>query len=350
MNTFGRYLRLTTFGESHGPAMGGILDGMPSRIPVSEVLIQKELDRRRPGSGMGASRRSEPDKIRILSGISTEGLTLGSPIGFIIPNRDARPADYSDICGAFRPNHADFTWQKKYGIREIAGGGRASARETVNWVAGGAIARQLLSPEGISVEGWISGVGEWQPEDIYVKPSDFKAGEAEIERAMRENDSVGARISCIVRGCPIGLGEPVFGKLHSRLAEAMMTINAAKSFEYGLGRDACRSRGSEVADIFVPDNMAPEGVSTLTNYSGGIQGGVSNGMDICFAVGLKPTPTLMMPVDSVDVEGKPCTIHPRGRHDVCVALRAVPVVEAMACLVLADMLLASRMPLKARKP
>lgn len=350
MNTFGRYLRLTTFGESHGPAIGGILDGMPSRIPISVDRIQQELDRRRPGKSKGVSQRRESDRIQILSGISSDGLTLGTPIGFMIPNHDSRQSDYSDISRVFRPCHADFTWQKKYGIREAAGGGRASARETANWVAGGAMVRQILDAEGISVEGWVSGTGSWMSQDIYEKPTDFGEMDSEIEKAIQSRDSIGGRVSCIIRGCPIGLGEPVFDKLHSRLAEAMMSINAAKAFEYGIGSDACRKSGSSVADIFVSDPSKDGGIITLTNFSGGIQGGVSNGQDIYFSVVFKPVPTLMRPVPTVDVDGNPCILQPRGRHDVCVALRAVPVVEAMSCLVIGDMLLASQRPLKARMP
>lgn len=342
MNTFGHHLRLTTFGESHGPAIGGILDGMPSRIRISVEAVQERLDRRRPGNAKGTSARRETDKIRILSGLSFDGLTLGSPIGFIIENNDARPGDYERYADKFRPNHADFTYQAKYGIREAAGGGRASARETANWVAAGALAGHLTDLCGVCVKAWISGVGPWKAEDLYSGESDPERIQAVIAEAGERGDSVGGLVSCRISGVPAGLGDPVFGKLHSRLAAAMMSINAAKSFEYGLGRKASEAYGSEMADIFVPDACRPGRIGTLTNFSGGIQGGISNGNDICLAVAFKPTPTIMMPQATVDIHGQECMLQPAGRHDVCVALRAVPVVEAMATLVIADAFIASQ--------
>lgn len=344
MNSFGNLLRLTTFGESHGPAMGGILDGMPSRVPFDAEAVQQALCRRRPGSGAGRSARKETDIIRILSGVSPEGLTLGTPIGFMIPNVDARPGDYSRL---LRPNHADYTYEMKYGIRAVAGGGRASARETASWVAAGAMASMLTRPEGITIRAAVSGVGEWESADPYsllLLPAE--AMEI-VEKAGAAGDSVGGLVSCVVSGVPAGLGEPVFDKLHSRLAAAMMSINAAKCFEYGLGRKAARSYGSETADPFVlpPGASCPEPAG---DFSGGIQGGISNGRDIRFTVAFKPTPTLMRDVESFDIEGNRGVIPARGRHDVCVALRAPAVVEAMAALVVADALLASRLPLKSR--
>ena len=348
MNTFGQFLRLTTFGESHGPAIGGILDGMPPRIHVDKDKVDAMLARRRPGAGGACSSRKESDRIRILSGLTPDGFTLGTPIGFMIANQDARPSDYSDSAGLFRPNHADFTYQQKYGIAASSGGGRSSARETANWVAAGAIALSILNPEGISTSAWISGIGPWKADDIYSGQSDRETIGRIAEEARSEGDSVGALVSCRIKGGPAGLGEPVADKLQSRLAAAMMSINAAKSFEYGLGREAAGAYGRETADIPVPDEDTTGGITFATNFSGGIQGGISNGEDIYFSVAFKPTPTLMQPMPTVDRKGRPATLLPRGRHDACVGLRAVPVVEAMASLVIADMLLASRLPLKAQ--
>lgn len=349
MNTIGYALRLTTFGESHGPAMGGILDGMPPRIPIDFRQIDAQLERRRPGSGaVAVSARREPDELRLLSGLSPEGLTLGTPIGFIIENRDARPADYDACRGKLRPNHADYTYLRKYGMPQQSGGGRASARETVNVVAAGAIARQLLTPQGIGIEAWISGIPGNMPDEIDSAPVDRACIEDLAKAAAASGDSFGALVSCRISGVPAGLGDPVYGKLQARLAMAMMSINAAKSFEYGSGRAAAGCYGSESADLFVKD--AAGNITTASNYSGGIQGGISNGQDILFAVAFKPTPTLMREVQTLDVDGNQCTIPPRGRHDVCVALRAVPVVEAMASLVIADALISSGLPLKAQLP
>ncbi len=344
MNSFGNILRLTTFGESHGPAIGGILDGMPSRIIVDIDAVQEALLRRRPGFGKGCSARKETDRINILSGLSPEGLTLGTPIGFVIPNIDARSADYSAL---LRPNHADYTYEVKYGIRAVAGGGRASARETASWVAAGAIASMLTRPEGISIRAAVTGIGEWESETPYMLAELPEEAMRIVEAAGAAGDSVGGLVSCVISGVPAGLGEPVFDKLHSRLAAAMMSINAAKCFEYGLGRRASRSYGSATVDMFeIPagsSRPAPVG-----DFSGGIQGGISNGRDIRFTVAFKPTPTLMREVESYDIEGNPGVIPPRGRHDVCVALRAPAVVEAMATLVVADALLTSRISLKSR--
>lgn len=313
MNSFGQLIRLSTFGESHGPAMGGILDGMPPRVHIDPARIQAECDRRRPGSRPLVSQRREPDRVEILSGISRDGLTLGSPIGFIVRNADARSADYDEI---LRPNHADYTYLAKYGIHEFAGGGRASARETVSWVIAGAICRHWLETRGISLAA------------EFVEPRS-------VAEAAADGDSVGGVVSGVIEGLPVGIGEPVFDKLQARLAQAMMSINAAKAFEYGDGIAAASMRGSECADIpYIEDGR----VSFRTNHSGGIQGGISNGMPVTFKVWFKPTPTIMRPLPTLDANLHEVTTSPRGRHDPCVAIRAVPVVEAMALLTVADLL------------
>lgn len=323
MNTFGTLIRLTTFGESHGPAMGGILDGMPAGVKLDFDALRREMARRRPGGQTGTSPRREADELELLSGLTPEGVTLGSPIGFIVRNRDARPADYDGYQGKFRPNHADYTYMKKYGIHDFRGGGRASARDTVSWVAAGAICRQWLSLEGIRIKA------------RFIETQS-------VTEAMRDGDSVGGIVECMIEGVKAGVGEPVADKLHARLAAAMMSINAAKAFEYGDGARSATMRGSESLDRFiVPADTAGHGMPTLrcaSNHSGGIQGGISNGMPICFRVSFKPTPTLGQRVESVDSDGNPCVIEPRGRHDACVAIRAVPVVEAMAALTIADMI------------
>lgn len=318
MNTFGKYIRLTTFGESHGPAMGGILDGMPSRVHIDLAKVQEELDRRAPGRSKFVSQRKEPDRLEVLSGITADGLTLGTPIGFIVRNKDHRPEDYSQYEGKFRPNHADYTYYAKYGIHDFRGGGRASARETVSWVAAGAICRQWLDRFGISVSARLVETGN-------------------IEDAASRGDSVGGVVEGHIEGLPTGVGEPVFDKLSARLASAMMTINAAKAFEYGDGFMAASMRGSECQDIpYIEEETG--NISFHTNHSGGIQGGISNGMPVDFRVWFKPTPTIMQRMESLDVNGSRTVIEPGGRHDPCVALRAVPVVEAMAILTVADLL------------
>lgn len=351
MNTFGYFLRLTTFGESHGSAIGGVIDGMPPRIPIDLSEIQNALDRRRPAQSPGASPRREPDRIQIISGLNSDNLTLGSPIAFIIENKDSRSGDYSATREMFRPNHADFTYFKKYGLLPEPGGGRSSARETACRVAAGAIAMQILKPQGISIEAWISTVGNVAASNLYDRENAlqlYPEFQEVIESARRRGDSVGALISCVAKNVPAGLGDPIYGKLQSRLAAAMMSINAAKSFEYGIGREACHAYGSETADLFSTDSNG--NIRPLSNYSGGIQGGISNGADICFSVAFKPIPTLGMPLPTVDYKGNPCVIEPKGRHDSCVGFRAVPVVEAMAALVVADALLEARLPLKAQLP
>lgn len=317
MNTLGTLVRLTTFGESHGPAMGGILDGMPPMVHIDTVKVQQFLDRRRPGSRPHVSQRRESDCLEILSGISSDGYTLGTPIGFIIRNRDARSSDYENYKGLLRPNHADYTYLKKYGYTQLPGGGRASARETVNWVAAGAICAQWLETSGIRITAHFT---ETNP----------------VVQTAGNGDSTGGIVEGYIQGLPAGLGEPVFDKYHARLASAMMGINAAKAFEYGDGIKAAYSLGSESIDKFregLPDNAPCTG-----NHSGGVQGGITNGMEVNFRVYFKPTPTIMRELETVDADGKSTCLHPKGRHDPCVAIRAVPVVEALAWLVTADML------------
>lgn len=321
MNTFGTLFRLTDFGESHGPAIGGVVDGMPPGIAVDFEAINAMLARRRPGSGAGVSARREDDKPEFLSGIF-EGRTLGTPIGFIIRNKDCRSEDYEALRTVYRPNHADYTYQAKYGLRDHRGGGRASARETAVRIVAGALALQVLAGEGISVSA----------------TTDFPDA-ATIEAVRAKGDSIGAIVSCRITGVPVGLGEPVFGKLHAMLAAAMMSINAAKGFEYGDGFAAARMTGSESADIFTSDDGA---IRTLTNHSGGIQGGISNGADIVFRVAFKPIASIPQALPTIDEQGRPATVATRGRHDVCVAPRVLPVVEAMAAMTILDALMLSR--------
>lgn len=317
MNSFGHKIRLTTFGESHGPAMGGVLDGMPPLVHIDMDEVRRHLERRRPGTRRDVSQRREPDTPEFLSGITSDGVTLGTPIGFIVRNLDAHPDDYNGYVGRFRPNHADFTYMSKYGIHDFKGGGRASARETVSWVVAGSIVRQWLASKGISFEA------------CFIETNS-------VQEAAAQGDSTGGIVSCQIAGLPAGVGDPVFDKLHSRLAAAMMSINAAKAFEYG---DGCRSAymsGSESLDYFCKESDGT--IACCSNHSGGIQGGISNGMPVEFKVYFKPTPTIMRDIETFDTDGNPCTIHSCGRHDPCVAVRAVPVVESMAALVVADLI------------
>ena len=316
MNTIGKILTLTTFGESHGPAMGGVLDGVPAGVDIDLEALQRFVDRRRPGQTVGASSRGEQDRVEVLSGI-WQGKTLGTPIGFIVRNTDARSEDYEPLARCFRPNHADYTWQVKYGIRDPRGGGRASARETVARVVAGGIAMQVLGRLGITIEAVARA-----------------ADAATLQRVMADGDTLGGIIECVVHGAPAGLGEPVYGKLHARLAAAMMSIPSVHGFEYGDGFEMAAKHGSEVMDTF--EKCADGSIGTVTNHSGGIQGGISNGEDIVMRVAFKPVPTLMRDIPTVDLDGNPVTLPPRGRHDVCVVPRAVPVVEAMAALVILD--------------
>ena len=328
MNTFGNSITLTTFGESHGPAMGGVLDGFPPRVSIDLEEVQRELDRRAPGRQANTSARKEPDKVEILSGMHPDGYTLGTSIGFIIRNQDARSKDYSKYGDKFRPNHADYTYYQKYGVTPLPGGGRTSARETVNWVVGGAFCKQWLAKFGISFHA------------EFIETNN-------VAETAKHGDSTGGIVSCVIKGVPAGLGEPIFGKLHSRLAAAMMGINAAKAFEYGDGIRSASMLGTEMADIYRPTDARGmkdpfRAEPCETNHSGGIQGGISNGMDINFKVYFKPTPTVMQPQRTIDVNGNECETSPAGRHDPCVAMRAVPVVEAMAALVIADAMKTAR--------
>jgi chorismate synthase len=333
-NSFGKVLVLTTFGESHGVALGGVLDGFPSNVEVDLSFIQGELDRRRPSRDFFASPRNEEDKFQILSGIY-EGRSTGAPIAFIVYNHDHDPADYDHLKGAFRPSHADFTWQQKFGIHDPRGGGRTSARETLVRVAAGALAKILLRTKNIHIVSGISRIGEI---NVPMPVSQITDPEiiAYLEMIKSDGDTTGGIITCTIHGVPAGLGEPVFDKLQADLAKAMMSINSVKGFEYGDGFASAAMRGSEHNDIFI--NRDGE-IHTLTNHSGGIQGGISNGEDICFRVAFKPVATLMRDQSTVNSAGEPVTLKGKGRHDVCVVPRALPIVEAMAALVIADHLI-----------
>lgn len=352
-NTFGTLYTLTTFGESHGEGVGGVIDGMPSGVAVDEAFIQRELDRRRPGQSPLTTGRKETDKVRLLSGIF-EGKTTGTPIGFVVPNTDARPEDYAAYRTLYRPSHADYTYQKKYGLRDYRGGGRSSARITLSRVVGGAFAKLALRRHGISVAAFTSQVGDvrlpldlahdvFDPslieENAVRCPSPAYAEEmvALIRRVRALGDTVGGTVTCVIKGCPAGLGEPEFSKLQACLASAMMSINAAKGFDYGSGFDALPLLGSQLNDSWTTTDDGR--IKPLTNYSGGIQGGISNGEDIYFRVAFKPAPTLLRDQQTVDVAGKPVTMQGKGRHDPCVLPRAVPIVEAMAAMVVLDQML-----------
>lgn len=349
MNTIGKKLRLTTFGESHGKAMGGILDGMPSGVRIDMGEIQTMIDRRRTGVNPLTSQRKETDVPEVLSGLSEDGVTLGTPIGFIFRNTDARSKDYGEFSTHFRPNHADYTYQMKYGIRDYRGGGRASARETVSWVMGGAIASQWLRGMGVEVEARLTQIGQIgytdpfkfiretpEKSEIPYDESIEKAMKGEVEKARSSCDSVGGRVSCVIRGLSAGLGEPMFDKLQARLAAAMLSINAVKGFEYGSGMASAAAKGSEILDFFNPGfNPVP----FSSNHSGGILGGISTGMPVYFNLWFKPTPTLSRPLAMADAEGKIDEIKVVGRHDPCVAMRAPVIVEALSWLVIGDLML-----------
>ena len=353
-NTIGNLFRLTTFGESHGPAIGGVVDGMPPGIEIDTNFVQSELARRRPGQSALTTPRREADEVEFLSGIF-EGRSTGCPIGFLVRNQDQRSTDYENIRELFRPSHADFTYQSKYGIRDYRGGGRASARETIARVVGGALAKLVLRPEGIDIRAYTSQVGtialsdDYRAYDISLTetnavrcPDPVKAQEMEalIAEVKAAGDTIGGVVTCVIRGCPVGLGEPVFGKLHAALGMAMLSINAAKGFEYGMGFRGMELRGSQQNDEFFATDDGH--ISTRTNRSGGIQGGISNGQDIYFRVAFKPVATLLTEQHTVDIHGHDATIRTRGRHDPCVLPRAVPIVEAMAAMTIADYLLLSR--------
>jgi len=341
-NIFGQLFRLSTFGESHGEAIGGVIDGCPPGISIDFNAIQNELNRRRPGQSAIVTQRKEPDEVQFLSGIF-EGKTTGAPIGFIVPNTNQKSDDYSHIKDVYRPSHADYTYEKKYGIRDYRGGGRSSARETISRVVGGAIAKQVIP--AITINAFTSSVG-----DIFVDKSyqelDFSLIESNavrcpdtataarmedyIKQIRKEGDTVGGTVTCVIKNVPVGLGEPVFDKLHAELGKAMLSINAVKGFEYGSGFCGAKMKGSEHNDLFNADG------TTKSNLSGGIQGGISNGMDIYFRVAFKPVATIMQTQVTIDSTGSEVEMQGRGRHDPCVVPRAVPIVEAMAALVLAD--------------
>ena len=349
MNTFGNIYRLTTFGESHGVAVGGIIDGMPSGIDVDMEMVQKELDRRRPGQSSIVTARDEKDRVKILSGVF-EGKTTGTPIGFMVENGNQHSSDYENIRHTFRPSHADYTYTEKYGLRDHRGGGRSSARETLSRVVGGAFARQALAKLGIKVYAYTSQVGDIRLDKDYTAydpsaiensivrcPDESVAADMIrlIEQVKKDGDTVGGVITGVITGVPVGLGEPAFGKLHAMLGGAMLSINAAKGFDYGMGFDGVGRRGSEMIDTFIPTDDV-HGLRTASNNSGGIQGGISNGMDIYFRVAFKPVATLLKPVATVDDSGLKTELQARGRHDPCVLPRAVPIVEAMAAMTVLD--------------
>ncbi|MCW5809337.1 MAG: chorismate synthase [Deltaproteobacteria bacterium] len=344
----GELFRITTFGESHGPGLGVVVDGCPPRLPVDEARIQAALDRRRPGQSRLVSQRKEGDRVEILSGVE-DGVTLGTPIAMLVRNEDARGKDYDDIARAYRPSHADFTYDAKYGIRAVAGGGRASARETIGRVAAGAIAEQLLARWGVELVAWVdevAGIAAAVDGDAVTRAAvdandircpDPAVAAAMIERvevARKDGDSVGGVVRAVARGVPAGWGEPVFDKLEADLARAMMSIPAVKGVENGSGFAGTRLTGSQHNDPFY--RRADGRIGTRTNHSGGIQGGISNGEPITLRIAFKPTATIMRPQDTVDRDGNATVLAPRGRHDPCVLPRAVPIVEAMLALVLAD--------------
>ena len=355
-NTFGTLFTLTTFGESHGAAVGGVVDGMPAGIDIDEEFIQSELNRRRPGQSRITTSRNEADKVEILSGVF-EGKSTGCPIGFVVRNTNQHSSDYENMRNLFRPSHADFTYWSKYGVRDHRGGGRSSARITISRCVGGALAKLVLRQLGISVQAYTSQVGAIALERDYhlydlsltetnaVRcPDPVKAQQMEdlIAQVKADGDTIGGIITCVVKGCPAGLGEPEFGKLHAALGAAMLGINAVKGFEYGEGFYGVTARGSEQNDIFVPSDTSSQTVTTLTNHSGGIQGGISNGQDIYFRVAFKPVATILQNQPTVNKDSEATEFTARGRHDPCVLPRAVPVVEAMAAMVVLDNWLMNR--------
>ena len=347
-NTFGNLFKLTTFGESHGVAIGGVLDGCPSGLEIDLVAIQKELNRRKPGQSAIVTQRKEPDTVEFYSGIF-EGKTTGTPIGFAIHNTNQKSHDYSHIKDSYRPSHADYVYDQKYGFRDYRGGGRSSARETASRVVAGAIAKQML--KGIKINAFVSQVGNMRLDKAYheldlslTESNDVRCPDPEmaaqmetyIKEVRKEGDTIGGIISCVIQNVPVGLGEPVFDKLHAELGKAMLSINAVKGFEYGSGFEGVKMKGSAHNDQFNSDG------STKTNHSGGVQGGISNGMDIYFNIAFKPVATVFQAYETIDKEGNKVQTKGKGRHDPCVVPRAVPIVEAMAALVLADYTLLNR--------
>ena len=350
MNTFGQIFRLTTFGESHGEAIGGVIDGMPAGIDIDVAFIQSELNRRRPGQSKITTSRQEPDQVELRSGVF-EGKSTGCPIGFIVRNQNQHSQDYENMRCLFRPSHADYTYQQKYGIRDHRGGGRSSARITISRCVGGALAKLALRKMGVSIQAYTSQVGTIALEHDYRQydlsltetnavrcPDPEKAAQMEelITQVKAEGDTIGGIITCVIKGCPAGLGEPEFGKLHATLGAAMLSINAVKGFEYGEGFAGVTARGSEQNDVFIPP------YDTATNHSGGIQGGISNGQDIYFRIAFKPVATLLKEQNTVDLEGNATTLKAKGRHDPCVLPRAVPIVEAMAAMTILDHFMLSK--------
>ena len=350
MFNLGNFLTLSTFGESHGIAYGGIINNFPAGLEVDLDEIQHQLDRRKPGQSAIVTQRKESDTVKFLSGIF-DGKTTGTPIGFTIENENQKSKDYDHIAQAYRPSHADFTYDQKFGIRDYRGGGKSSARETVNWVVAGSLAKQLL-PENVEINAYVCSVGEIFCEKPYqdldfsktdsndVRCPDAETAEkmiARIKEIKKEGNTIGGTITCVIKNLPVGIGEPVFGKLQAELAKAMMNINAAKGFEYGSGFCGAKMTGKDHNDLFNSD------FSTKTNLSGGIQGGISNGMDVYFRVAFKPIATILRPQESVDKDGNSVTVEGKGRHDPCVLPRAVPIVENLAAFVLADLFLINRL-------
>ena len=348
-NTFGNFFKLTTFGESHGEAMGGVIDGCPAGVSIDLDAIENQMMRRRPGQSTIVTQRKEADTVRFLSGIF-EGKTTGSPIGFIIENTNQKSADYTHIKDSYRPSHADYTFDKKYGHRDYRGGGRSSARETACRVAAGAIASQLLG--AIAITGYVSSVGDLTLEKPYqeldfntldsnvVRCPDAEMASkmiAKIKEVKKQGDTIGGIITCVIQNVPVGLGEPVFDKLHAQLGKAMLSINAVKGFEFGSGFKGATMNGSEHNDLFNQDG------TTKSNLSGGVQGGISNGMDIYFRVAFKPVATIMQKQQTINSKGEKVEMQGKGRHDPCVVPRAVPIVEAMAALTIADFWLANKL-------
>lgn len=347
-NTFGTLFKVSTFGESHGPAIGGVIDGCPAGIDLDLEAIQKDLDRRKPGQSAIVTQRKEPDEVTFFSGLF-EGKTTGTPIGFAIHNTNQKSKDYSHIQDTYRPSHADYVYDEKYGIRDYRGGGRSSARETASRVVAGAIAKQFLAP--VTINAYVSAVGslslDTHPSKVDVSfieknpvrcpdPKMAEAMETYIKQIRKEGDTVGGVVSCIIKNVPVGLGEPAFDKLHAELGKAMLSINAVKGFEYGSGFEGTQMKGSEHNDLFNTDG------TTQTNRSGGIQGGISNGMDIYFNVAFKPVATIMQNQETINSKREALAMQGKGRHDPCVVPRAVPILEAMAALVLADFSLLKR--------